>query len=99
MYHLLFIGDTDTVADRLCLAPSSIQKLNLKARYGGGQGAGNGEGLGQSSDVWTSGFVKETTTENTGAFGHARAEAEGSTAICEPESRLSPNAESEDTFI
>lgn len=86
MYHLLFISDANTVANCLCLAPSSMQKSNLKAGYWGSRL--QGEGRGQIDDVWTSVFVKETTTESTGAFGHARSEAEDSTSICEPESRL-----------
>lgn len=43
--------------------------------------------------------LEKKLPESTGAFAHTRAEAEGSTSICEPESRLSPNAGSKDTFI
>lgn len=99
MYHLLFIGDADTVADCLYLVSSSMQEPNLKARYLGGQATGRGQGLGQGSDVWTSVFVKETTTESTGAFGHARSEAEDSTSICEPESRLCHMLELQTPFL
>lgn len=60
---------------------------------------GGGQGLGQSSDVWTSGFEKETTTESTSGFGHARAEVEGTISVCEPESRLLTHTGSADTLI
>jgi hypothetical protein len=48
--HLLFIGDADTVADHLWLAPSSMQKPNFKARYlgGGGRLLGAGRGWGRA---------------------------------------------------
>lgn len=58
-----------------------------------------GQGLGQSSDVWTSVFVKETITESPGAFGHARAEVEGTTSVCERESRLLTHTGSADQLI
>lgn len=60
---------------------------------------GVGQGLGQSSDVWTSIFVQETITESPGAFGHARAEVEGTTSVCEPESRLLTHTGSADHLI